>query len=138
MPTKPIFSIWFLTILVLALRFPSPDLPSLFTFIPDGKLNTNYQLINNTQSNSPTQTIVFNLPIIEQNSPTSTPIPMEIYPAPEIEVDITPGTPTPTPIPVQTGSVNLPIVFGALGIMFVIILAWFFVGYLPGRKNKPS
>jgi len=138
MPTKPIFSIWLLTILLLGIRFSSANLPLQLTNMDDWKQQTNIQFSNFAQSNSPTQTIVFNLPIIEQNSPTSTPIPMEIYPAPEIEVDVSPGTPTPTLIPVQTGSVNLPIVFGALGIMFVIILAWFFVGYLPGRKNRPS
>lgn len=138
MPTKPIFSIWLLTLLLLGIRFSSMHLPLQLTNMDVRKPQTNIQFSNFAQSNSPTQTIVFNLPIIEQNSPTSTPIPMEIYPASEIEVDVTPGTPTPTPIPVQTGSVNLPIVFGALGIMFVIILAWFFVGYLPGRKNKPS
>jgi len=138
MPTKPIFSIWFLTILVIGLRFPSADFPSLFTDLPNGKQDANIHLVNTAQSNSATQTIVFNLPIIEQNSPTSTPIPVDIYPAPEIEVEITPGTPTPTPIPVQSGSVNFPIVFGALGIIVVTILAWFFVGYLPARKNKLS
>lgn len=88
------------------------------------------------QENSPTGTIIINLPIIEQNVPTSTPVPNNSYPAPDSGTESPPGTPTPTPIPVQTGSANLPIVIGALAIITVILLAWFFVGYLPSRSKE--
>ncbi len=87
-----------------------------------------------TKQDSPTETTYVNLPIIEQNAQT-TPEPTDGSLA-EVETDTDPGTPTPTPIPVQRGSVNLPIVIGALAIILVIILAWFFVGYLPGRKRE--
>ena len=87
-----------------------------------------------TKQDSPTETIYVNLPIIEQNAQT-TPEPIDGSIA-EVETDTDPGTPTPTPIPIQRGSVNLPIVIGALAIILVIILAWFFVGYLPGRKRE--
>ena len=95
----------------------------------------NHQLNQSNQLITPTVTIIFNLPIIEQTVPTPTPVPIEGYPGPETEIDTIIGTPTPTPLPVQTGSVNIPIVIGALVIIIVIVLAWFFVGYLPG-KNK--
>ena len=87
------------------------------------------------QAASPTGTVVLNLPIIENNAPDSTPLPPDSYPAPESTPESTPGTPTPTLIPVQTGSANVPIVFGALAIISVILLAWFFVGYLPSRNR---
>lgn len=82
-----------------------------------------------------TATIIVNLPIIEQNAPTKTPIPLNDDSQADSETELNTGTPTYQPISVQTGSVNLPIVIGALAIMLVIILAWFFVGYLPA-KNK--
>ena len=82
-----------------------------------------------------TATIIINLPIIEQNAPTKTPVPLNDDSQANSETELNTGTPTYQPISVQTGSVNLPIVIGALAIMLVIILAWFFVGYLPA-KNK--
>jgi hypothetical protein len=91
------------------------------------------------QAALPTNTVIINLPIIENNAPISTPLSPESYPAPESSPENPPGTPTPTPIPVQTGSANVPIVLGALAIISVILLAWFFLGYLPSRiKDKPS
>ncbi len=82
-----------------------------------------------------TATIIVNLPIIEHNAPTTTPVPPNSDSQSDSETELNTGTPTYQPISVQTGSVNLPIVIGALAIMLVIILAWFFVGYLPA-KNK--
>ena len=82
-----------------------------------------------------TATIIVNLPIIEHNAPTTTPVPLNSDSQADSETELNTSTPTPEPLPVQTGSVNLPIVIGALAIMLVIILAWFFVGYLPA-KNK--
>jgi hypothetical protein len=98
-----------------------------------------YEVLSNQnspvlQSNSPTETLIFNLPIVEQNAPTETPIP-ELYPEPGSVLETPPGTPTPTPIPVQTGANNLPIVIGAFAIIFVILLAWFFISYIPARKK---
>ena len=85
------------------------------------------------QAPSPTGTIVFNLPVIENSIANATPGPSDGYPEPESTLEIPTGTPTPTSIPVQTGSVNVPIVLGALAIITVIILAWFFAGYLPSK-----
>jgi hypothetical protein len=93
------------------------------------------QSILSNQQAAATVTIIINLPIIEQNAPTTTPVPLNVDSPAESETELNTGTPTPTPIPAQTGSVNIPIVFGALAIILVIILAWFFVGYLPA-KNK--
>ena len=87
-----------------------------------------------TKQDSPTETIIVNLPIIEHNA-QATPEPVGGDFA-EIDAETDPGTPTPTPIPVQRGSTNLPIVIGALAIILVIILAWFFVGYLPSRNRE--
>lgn len=87
-------------------------------------------------TDSPTETIVINLPVIENNNPNSTPIPFENYPPPGLvtETPVLTQTPTQTPIPVQTGTVNLPIVIGAVAIIVVILFAWFFVGFLPSRN----
>ena len=90
-----------------------------------------------TKQDSPTETIIVNLPIIEQNAQaTPEPVGGASDDIAEIEAETDPGTPTPTPIPVQRGSTNLPIVVGALAIIIVIILAWFFVGYLPSRNRE--
>jgi hypothetical protein len=93
------------------------------------------QSIRRNQQVTATTTIIVNLPIIEQNAPAATPVPLIVDSPAESETELNTGTPAPTPIPAQTGSVNIPIVFGALAIILVIILAWFFVGYLPA-KNK--
>jgi len=102
--------------------------------VPDEPIEQR-QPIRINQQVTATITIIVNLPIIEQNAPTETPVPLNGDSQAGSETELYTGTPTPTPIPVQTGSVNLPIVIGALAIMFVVILAWFFVGYLPA-KNK--
>lgn len=90
------------------------------------------------KQNDPTETLVYNLPIIEHNTSELTPLPTDAYPAPETAVPTITGTPTPTQIPVQSGSENLPIVLGAGAIIVVILLAWFFIGYLPSRRLKQS
>lgn len=82
-----------------------------------------------------TGTLVINLPIVEQNAPTSTPTPLGGYPGPNQATPSETFTPTTTPIPVQTGATNLPIVLGAIGIIVVIIIAWLFFGYLPQRSK---
>lgn len=102
--------------------------------VPAGSIQHS-QLIRSNQQVSPTTTIIVNLPIIEQNALTATPVPVNDGSEAGSEIVPDPSTPTPTPIPVQTGSVNLPIVIGALAIIVVIILAWLFVGFLPD-KNK--
>lgn len=82
-----------------------------------------------------TSTNSINLPLVEQNSPETTPTPNGGYPEAS---NLTPEfTSTPTPIPVipQTGSVNIPIVLGALAIIIVVVLAWLFISYLPKRKQ---
>jgi hypothetical protein len=78
-----------------------------------------------------------NLPIVEQSAPAATLVPV-IYSSGSNELaeeDTSTPTPTPTPIPIQSGSTNFPIVIGALAIIIVIILTWFFVGYLPSRSK---
>jgi len=92
------------------------------------------QIARSFQQVSPTETIYINLPIIEQNAQT-TPEPVAEDPGAVTDVEIDIGTPTPTPIPIQSGSENLPIVIGALAIIIVIILAWFFIGFLPNRSR---
>ena len=100
--------------------------------IPDEPIEQRQTIQINQQV---TANVIVNLPIIEQNAPTKTPVPLNSDSQANSETELNTSTPTPNPIPVQTGSVNLPIVIGALAIMLVIILAWFFVGYLPA-KNK--
>jgi hypothetical protein len=85
---------------------------------------------------TPSTTSIVNLPIIEQNVAQETPSPESENPEPEIIVVLETFTPTPTPIPQQTGSTNLPIVIGAAAIILVVVLAWFFVSYLPEKKEK--
>lgn len=142
---KPILSSWLLTLLVLVMNFAGfSDAGN--SWIMDNQNNgysndsfPHQRISLAEQSSSPTVTLVFNLPIIEQSALTSTPLPKDIYPAPESAVETVPGTPTPTPIPVQTSSVNVPIVIGALAIIIVVLLAWFILGYLPARNiRKPS
>jgi len=132
---------WILPVMLMVFNLFGPEVES-----QDGKIenhpNLNY-IIDYHQSqaegtNSPTGTLIFNLPIVEQNVPTSIPVPLDNYPAPDSGIELPPGTPTPTPIPVQTGSANVPIVIGALAIITVILLAWFFVGYLPSRNKGRS
>ena len=136
MSAYQILSSWLLTIFVFVINYVGFSNTSL-----SWKVRNTIQYSHDSlteQSISPTGTIIINLPIIEQNVPTSTPLPNENYPAPESGVETVPGTPTPTPIPIQTGSENIPIVIGAFAIIIVILLAWFFIGYLPSRnKGEP-
>jgi hypothetical protein len=83
-----------------------------------------------------TGTMVINLPIVEQNAPTSTATPIGGYPDPILSTPSETFTPTTTPLPVQTGSTNVPILLGAIGIIVVILIAWLFFGYLPQRPKK--
>ena len=97
--------------------------------------NSEKEYVALEQQASSTGTLVINLPIVEQNAPTSTSTPIGGYPGP---IQATPSetfTPTPTPIPIQTGSTNVPIVLGVIGIIFVILIAWLFFGYLPQRSK---
>ena len=128
---------WILTCLIVVVNFSSNPVGSLSGNFENGISQDEVHSKQNSpdlQTNSPTETLVFNLPIVEQNAPTETPIP-ELYPEPGSIVETPPGTATPTPIPIQTGANNLPIVIGALAIIFVILLAWFFIGYLPARNK---
>jgi hypothetical protein len=126
-----------LPVLIVMINLSSTPAESLFRSLEDNILrddNSGKQNSPVQQTTSPTGTLIFNLPIVEQNAPTETPIP-EIYPAPGVGLETPSGTPTPTPIPIQTGANNLPIVIGAFAIIFVIVLAWFFIGYLPARNK---
>ena len=85
---------------------------------------------------TPSTTVIVNLPIIEQNVSLETPSPESIDPESGAIAALETLTPTPTPIPQQTGSTNLPIVIGAAAIITVVVLAWFFVSYLPNKKEE--
>ncbi len=138
MSANPILSSWLLTFLVVAFSYIGFSGENLTWKVENSLSSKSIRSIPHApleHSNAPTVTNVINLPLIERNAATSTPVPIENYPAPELELETDPGTPTPTPIPVQTGSVNVPIVIGALAIIVVILLAWFFVGYLPSRNQ---
>ena len=79
-------------------------------------------LSRNTITPTPDATNVINLPIVQQDVSLQTSEPQasgEITPLPSI---------TPTPIPPQTIEDNAPIVFGAIAIVLIIILAWVFLG----------
>ena len=137
MSAYQILSSWLITILVFVINYVGFSNASLSWKVGNTIHYGQDALVG--QSISPTGTIIFNLPIIEQSLPTSTPLPNENYPAPEPGVETVPGTPTPTPIPIQTGSENVHIVIGAFAIIIVVVLAWFFIGYLPSRsKDKPT
>jgi hypothetical protein len=110
------------------------DLGSISNKVRMEEINSEFQIIRLLQQVSPTVTIHINLPLIEQIAQT-TPEPAAADTAAVPEVEIETGTQTPTPIPVQSGSANLPIVIGALAIIAVIILAWFFIGFLPNRNR---
>lgn len=128
---------WIYPVLIVMTNLSATPAKILISRFEDNILQEdrrNQQISPVLQTTSPTGTLIFNLPIVEQNAPTETPIP-EIYPAPGAGIETPIGTPTPTPIPVQTGANNLPIVIGAFAIIFVIVLAWFFIGYLPA-SNK--
>jgi len=132
---------WILPVLLMVFNFMGPEVESLnrkVEKLPNLNYVIDYQQSQAEGTSSPTGTLIFNLPIVEQNVPTSAPVQLDNYPAPDPGIESPPGTPTPTPIPVQTGSANVPIVIGALAIITVILLAWFFVGYLPSRNKGQS
>ena len=132
---------WILPVLLMVFNLMGPEVESLngkMEKLPNLNYIIDYQQSQAEGTTSPTGTLIFNLPIVEQNVQTSTPVPLDNYPAPDSGIELPPGTPTPTPIPVQTGSANVPIVIGALAIITVILLAWFFVGYLPSRNKGQS
>ena len=100
-----------------------------------GSTSKFYLTISADQFNTPSTTVIVNLPIIEQNVSMETPSPQNNDSESELTAPLETLTPTPTPIPQQTGSTNLPIVIGAAAIIAVVVLAWIFVSYLP-KKNK--
>jgi hypothetical protein len=100
-----------------------------------GSTSKFYLTISADQFNTPSTTVIVNLPIIEQNVSMETPSPQNNDSESELTAPIETLTPTPTLIPQQTGSTNLPIVIGAAAIIAVVVLAWIFVSYLP-KKNK--
>lgn len=85
---------------------------------------------SSNKQKSPIEIISFNLPLMVHHAQTTPgPVDGEVSSEEAVEADL--STPTPTPIPIQRGSVNLPIVIGALAIILVIMLAWFFKSFLP-------
>jgi hypothetical protein len=122
-------------VLILRLLFESSEASALLMPSNSDISNSEKEYVALEQQASSTGTLVINLPIVEQNAPTSTSTPIGGYPGP---IQATPSetfTPTPTPLPVQTGSTNVPIVLGVIGIIFVILIAWLFFGYLPQRSK---
>jgi hypothetical protein len=122
-------------VLILRLLFESSEASALLMPSNSDISNSEKEYVALEQQASSTGTLVINLPIVEQNAPTSTSTPIGGYPGP---IQATPSetfTPTPTPIPIQTGSTNVPIVLGVIGIIFVILIAWLFFGYLPQRSK---
>ncbi len=132
---------WILPVLLMVFNLMGPEVESLnrkMEQLPNLNYIIDFQQSQAERTSLATGTLIFNLPIVEQNVPTSAPVQLDNYPAPDPGIELPPGTPTPTPIPVQTGSANVPIVIGALAIITVILLAWFFVGYLPSRNKGQS
>ena len=122
-------------VLILRLLFDSGEASALPMPFNSDTINSENEYVALEQQATSTGTLVINLPIVEQNAPTSTSTPIGGYPGP---IQATPSetfTPTPTPLPVQTGSTNVPIVLGVIGIIFVILIAWLFFGYLPQRSK---
>lgn len=125
---------WFLLGILVVLTYPvhlvlAAELEEMVA--SSNQSNNNLSKIEYLQSTT-TVTVIINLPIIEHDNMTETPVPIFT----ELAEEIPTGTHTPTPIPVQTGSVNIPIVFGAMAIISVIILAWFFIRFLPKRSKS--
>lgn len=135
------FQIFFFALLVTTILFPSNS----FTLgvsqngMWNGSISKEQGVVSNHyrryKQDTPTETVLVNLPIVEQNAQT-TPEPVEGASEDVAEVESESVTPTPTPIPIQRGSVNMPIVIGALAIILVVFLAWFFVDFLPSRNRK--
>jgi len=76
----------------------------------------------NTITPTPDATNVISIPILQHDASLQTSEPQasgELTPPPSI---------TPTPIPPQSTEDNAPIVFGAIVIVLIIILAWFIFG----------
>ena len=101
-----------------------------------GSISNIYLTFSTNHLITPSTTVIVNLPIIEQNVSLETPSPESIDPESDAIAALETLTPTPTPIPQQTGSTNLPIVIGAAAIITVVVLAWFFVSYLPNKKEE--
>jgi len=76
----------------------------------------------------PTQVVIFPLVKQDRNSSLSIQGQQTLQVTPELP-EITTPTPTLTPtfIPPQDVSTNMPIVFGAIAIVIVIVGAWFFI-----------
>jgi hypothetical protein len=131
----------YLALIVLAIFISvssSTTAPAYKTLFEDADSSTNQSFPEADSfriQSTPSITSVVNLPIIEQNAPPATPTPINGYPVPILVTPINTFTPTVTPIPIQTGSTNVPIVIGALAIIAVVVLAWFFVGYIPRRTK---
>jgi len=81
----------------------------------------------NTVTPTPEPTNALNLPIVQQEAPLFTGTPSGQFPLP---------SQTMIPIPPQPPEVNAPIVFGAIVIVSIILLAWFFVGRHPFHKGN--
>ena len=81
----------------------------------------------NTVTPTPEPTNALNLPIVQQEAPLLTGTPPGQFPLP---------SQTMIPIPPQPPEVNAPIVFGAIVIVSIIILAWFFIGRHPFNKGN--
>lgn len=129
------FKIVLAAVFILGLLFESGEASA--SLIPSNSdiSNSENEFFVFEQYAASTGTLFINLPIIEQNAPTSTSTPLGGYPGP---IQATPSetfTPTPTPLPIQTGSTNVPIVLGVIGIIFVILIAWLFFGFLPQRSK---
>lgn len=131
----------YLSLIVLAISISISSATTASAYLAPAKdgnssINHSFPEANTSRIQStPSITSVVNLPIVEQNAPPATPTPIDGYPMPVLVTPINTFTPTVTPIPIQTGSTNVPIVIGALTIITVVVLAWFFVWYIPRRTK---
>lgn len=131
-----IFFLLIISLIVTPLTAKTANGRDLFWIREQGEDIQQSQFFHLNQQVTASITSVVNLPIIEHHALTETPIPPSDLSPPETDIQVETSTPTPTPIPAQTGQVNIPIVFGAFAIILVIILAWFFVGYLPAKRKN--
>jgi hypothetical protein len=107
---------WLTTSSGIARNSQNPD-QNLFLLDDDRSTPTlgNFPTITTTPTPDATNVII--LPIVQQDASLQTS--GELTPPPTI---------TPTPVPPQSIEENAPIVFGAVVIVLIIILAWFVVG----------
>jgi hypothetical protein len=83
----------------------------------------------------PTQIVIF--PLVKQDGATTgNPQILQVHSTPAEDTDTPTPTITPTFIPPQDNSTNVPIVFGAMAIVVVIVVAWFFVSRNDLRLDK--